>query len=150
MNQSLKLNLPDIDAKLRKGVGGLQIYDSFRKKFVMLTPEEWVRQHFAHYLVNANKVPASLVWLEHEIQYGNVTKRPDISIMDTEMNTWCIVECKAPHIEITEEVFFQVTTYHSIIKPKFIAMTNGLEHFFGMFKPEIKNFVFLKELPLYV
>lgn len=149
MSAILQLNLPSFNVKTRKVPSGLQIYDSFRKKYVALTPEEWVRQHFAHFLTAEKNVPESHIWIEHEIKYGQVKKRPDLTIVDRDMKPWCIVECKAPHIQITEDVFLQWSSYQSVLRAPFGVMTNGVSHYYAEYQPKSQNFVYLKDLPNY-
>lgn len=141
------LGLPPFDAKVRAAEGQIQIFDRFRRKFVMLTPEEWVRQHFANFLVNQCAVPVSLMNIEYQIQYQRLKKRPDITVMDPHRNIWMLVECKAPGVRITEEVLYQTVLYGSVLKPLHIAMTNGSEHIFCAFDPKMKKFVLMSDLP---
>lgn len=143
------LNLPAYDAKVRSIDEQIQIYDAFRKKYFVLTPEEWVRQHFAHYLVDELHYPASRLQLEFQIKYHTKVKRPDIAVLSDDGRTEIIVECKAPDIVLNEDVFLQVSTYHSVLRPRFIVMTNGLQHVVASIQRNASNFVYIESLPPY-
>lgn len=136
-----------MDAKVKRASGVHHIFDRFRKKYVQLTPEEWVRQHFAMALMTTSQVPESLIMLESEIGYGHIRKRPDIVIMNTDQTVWLLVECKAPTITLDEQVWQQTFTYGSVLKPKMMAVTNGLEHIICEFQPEKGKFVLRNGIP---
>lgn len=144
------LNLPIFDVKIRKEAGEVQIFDFVRKKYLKLTPEEWVRQHFVNYLIQEKNVPPSLIKLEYQIKYGKLKKRPDIAVMHPKGYVWLIVECKAPKIPITKNVFDQAIIYFSVEKPEMIALANGLDLVSCSFKPKDENFVFIKDLPNFI
>ena len=139
-----------MEAKVRSASEQIQIFDRFRKKFIVLTPEEWVRQHYIGHLVDAYSVPESLLLIESQIKYGALSKRPDIVVMGSNNRPWLIVECKSVEVSLGPEVFDQVVTYASVLNPKFIGITNGLEHIYFEFQPELKNFVLIKDLPCFV
>jgi hypothetical protein len=141
------LNLPIFDVKVRQEAGQVQIFDVVRKKYLLLTPEEWVRQHFINFLIQEKNVPASLIKLEYQINYGKLKKRPDIAVIHPKGHVWLIVECKAPKISISQKVFDQAKIYFSVEKPELIALTNGLDLVSCWFKPKGKNFVFIRDLP---
>lgn len=140
------LNLPQISAKVRSTGGQLQIFDPIRKKYLVLTPEEWVRQHYIAFLISELKVPSGLIKLEYQIEYGSVTKRPDIAVMHPDGNIWLIVECKAPQIAITEKTFHQAATYFSVERPKQMALTNGLNHVYCKLDEQKNKLFFIKSL----
>ncbi|MEX2597788.1 MAG: type I restriction enzyme HsdR N-terminal domain-containing protein [Salibacteraceae bacterium] len=144
------LNLPFYEVKVRRNEQQIQIFDRFRKKFIALTPEEWVRQHFANYLVNELNYPQSRLHIEFQMKYDRRLKRPDIAVIDDQGKYEILVECKAPHIKLDEAVFLQLTTYFSVLKPSFIVMTNGIHHIIGTHKPNEKNFVYIDTLPAYL
>ena len=120
-----KLNLPDFNIKLRKAEGKVWIFDMIRKKFIVLTPEEWVRQHFIHYLINHLNYPKSLFRIEGSLTYNKLQKRSDILIYDREGKPWMLVECKAPTIKLTQKAFNQVAVYNMTLGAQYIAVTNG-------------------------
>src|SRR5690606_41190461 len=99
----LKLNLPSFDYNLLKEEGKIWILDGIRKKYIVLTPEEWVRQHFIHYLINEKKYPRSLMRIEGGLRYNALQKRSDIVVYDVKGLPWLVVECKAPHEPIRSE-----------------------------------------------
>ena len=125
----------------------IHIYDDFRKKFVVLTPEEWVRQHFAHFLTETLGYPKGRLKMEYEINYHGRVKRPDIGVIDRDGRPFLLVECKAPSVSLTEAVLLQVATYFSIEGGHYLAMTNGLNHIFAQVKPSDSKLVYMKELP---
>jgi hypothetical protein len=136
-----------MEAKVKRASEQIQIFDRFRKKFIVLTPEEWVRQHFAHYLLSHKMVPESALMLESEIKYGKVRKRPDISVVNMNNSIWLVVELKASDVAIDENVWQQALTYGSVLKPKYIGLSNGLTHIFSEFRPELNKYVFINDLP---
>ena len=125
-----KLNLPAY--KFR--ISGTQknntlIFDTFRKKFISLTPEEWVRQHILRFLTEEKSVPEALVSVEAGININRLAKRYDALIFDRNGKPWMIVECKAPSVAINQSVFDQVVAYNQTVKAKYILVTNGLKHY---------------------
>lgn len=145
----LKLNLPDVDLKIKSKENKLFIFDPFRKKDIVLTPEEWVRQHFASYLTVYKKYPVSLTALEKELLLNNTKKRTDIVIYNTMGLPEIIVECKAPSVKISQGTFDQIARYNLKLKAKYLIVTNGLEHYFCQMDFENKQYVFLKDIPNY-
>lgn len=121
-----KLNLPDFNLTIRKEDGKVWIFDIIRKKYIVLTPEEWVRQHFIHYLINHLNYPKSLFRIEGSLTYNKLQKRSDIVIYDREGKPWMLVECKAPNIKLSQKAFNQVAVYNMTIGARFVAVTNGM------------------------
>jgi hypothetical protein len=121
-----KLNLPDFNIRVRKEEGKVWIFDIIRKKYIVLTPEEWVRQHFIHYLINDLNYPKSLFRIEGSLTYNKLQKRSDIVIHDREGKPWMLVECKAPNIKLTQKAFNQVAVYNMTIGARYVAVTNGM------------------------
>jgi hypothetical protein len=121
-----KLNLPEFNITVRKEEGKVWIFDMIRKKYIVLTPEEWVRQHFIHYLINHLNYPKALFRIEGSLTYNRLQKRSDIVIHDREGNPWMLVECKAPNIKLTQKAFNQVAVYNMTIGARFVAVTNGM------------------------
>ena len=146
-----KLNLPEYSFRIQKSEKGLQIFDSIRKKFVALTPEEWVRQNFIQYSISEKKYPASLIAVETGVSYHKLKKRSDITIHDRKGNVWMLIECKAPEVKISQNTFDQVATYNMShkTKTKYLAVTNGLKHYCCEMNYEQGNFRFLNDFPDY-
>jgi len=144
-----KLNLPTYNFKLKSNQNKTLIFDKLRKKYLVLTPEEWVRQHFVQFLIDEKKYPTSLIALEKQLIINNLKKRSDILIFNKKGNHEIIVECKAPTIKITQDTFDQIARYNLKLEAKFLVVTNGLEHFYCKMDFKNKTYIFLKELPNY-
>jgi hypothetical protein len=123
------LNLPSHDFKIKKSEGKVWIFDGVRKKFVVLTPEEWVRQHFIHFLIDRQFYPKSLFRIESGLSYNKLQKRSDILLYDRKGKPWLLVECKSPSIKLTQKAFNQVAIYNMTIGAKYLAVTNGMVHY---------------------
>jgi len=124
----LNLNLPAYDYLLKKEGNQHFIFDTIRKKYVVLTPEEWVRQHFINYLITEYNIPPKYIQIEGGLKYNHRQKRSDILVYDNQLQPLILVECKSSFIEINQEVYFQLQTYNSKINAKYLALTNGLVH----------------------
>jgi len=122
------LHLPPFEHKIRKSDGKVWIFDALRKKYLVLTPEEWVRQHFVHYLIHNLKYPRTLIKLEGGLSYNQLRKRSDIVVFDREGRPWLIVECKAPEETINESTLRQASVYNQTLKASYLVVTNGLRH----------------------
>jgi predicted type IV restriction endonuclease len=144
MNQ---LNLPAFEFKLKKEGGKHHILDLIRKKYVVLTPEEWVRQHFVHFLINDLKYPKTLFKVESGLKFNTLSKRSDILIHDREGKPWMLVECKSPDIKLTQKAFNQVAVYNMTIGAKYLAVTNGMVHFCCVTRGIGAEPEFLKDFP---
>jgi hypothetical protein len=145
-----KLNLPDIAARTRIGKNGKQeIFDEIRKKFVRLTAEEWVRQHFLHFMVSGLGFPATLIVVEASLKYNNLLKRFDILAYTATGKPCLVVECKSPDVEITQAVFDQVAMYNMTLTVDYLAVTNGLSHYFCKIDHINRTYSFLTEIPTY-
>ena len=123
-----KLNLPDFDYKLKKAEGKVWIFDVIRKKFIVLTPEEWVRQHFINYLVTDLKYPRALIKVEGGLKFNQLSKRSDVVVFDRDGNPWMVVECKSPAVALSQESLLQASVYNTSLRAKYITVTNGLSH----------------------
>jgi len=143
------LNLPTYDFRIRELDSKRQIFDAYRKKFVALTPEEWVRQNFARYLVEEKQFPGSLMAIEKGLQVAKRTKRTDIVIYSRSGNPLVIVECKAPEVKITPDVFDQIVRYNITLNANYLIVTNGLEHFCCQLSYSDNSYTFLKDIPEY-
>lgn len=144
----MELSLPAFEYKVRKQNGTPVIYDVIRKKYVALTPEEWVRQHVVHFLIKYKSYPASLIAVEKEIDLYGLRRRFDLVCYDREGTPYLIVECKAPTVELSQKVFDQVFGYNLIMAARYIAVTNGIKHYCGCVDCE-RNFSFLNEIPVF-
>ncbi|PQB07177.1 restriction endonuclease subunit R [Polaribacter filamentus] len=145
----IKLNLPNYNFKLKSKENKTLIFDKLRKKYMVLTPEEWVRQHFVHFLIDKKNYPTSLIALEKQLTINNRKKRTDILVFNTEGTPEIIVECKAPSIKITQDTFDQIARYNLKLKANFLIVTNGLDHFYCKMDFENETYIFLKEIPDY-
>ena len=141
------LNLPAYKYQLKEIDGKLAIFDSIRKKYVVLTPEEWVRQHIIHYLNDDLKYPSSRTNIEGGLRYNSRSKRTDVMIYDNEMAPLVLVECKAPNVKMDEKVVRQLATYNSQCNAKLLITTNGLVTFAVLCKEG--EHAMLQEIPSY-
>ena len=144
-----KLNLPTYNFKIKSNENKTLIFDKLRKKYIVLTPEEWVRQHFVYFLIEEKKYPISLIALEKQLTINNRKKRTDILVFNTAGNPEIIVECKAPSIKITQATFDQIARYNLKLKATYLIVTNGLEHFYCKMDFKNETYIFLKEVPDY-
>ncbi|MCK5079444.1 MAG: type I restriction enzyme HsdR N-terminal domain-containing protein [Bacteroidales bacterium] len=144
-----ELNLPSYEFRLKKDDGQVRIFDEVRKKYVALTPEEWVRQHFIMYLINQKQVPAGLIILEKQLIMNKMSRRPDILIHNRQGEAVMIVECKAPEVNITQDTFDQVARYNSVLSVQYLVVTNGLQHFCCQMDYKGNTYRFLEDIPEY-
>lgn len=121
-----QLNLPEAELRLRKFGESTQIYDAFRKRWVSLSPEEWVRQHFLHFLVDAHHYPKNRIAVEFSLSLHGMKKRADIVVFDSAMQPWMLVECKQADVQLSQAVFDQVARYNLSLHVPFLVVTNGL------------------------
>lgn len=142
-----KLNLPNYQFRIKSNENKLFIFDFIRKKEVVLTPEEWVRQHFLMYLVTEKKYPASLIAVEKKLTINTLTKRTDIVVYNTDGKPAIIVECKAPNVNITQQVFDQIARYNLKLTAQYLIVTNGLHHFYCQIDAENETYLFLEDIP---
>ncbi len=145
----LELNLPAFDINIKKSGNKLTVFDNLRRRFVALTPEEWVRQHFVNYLITEKKYPASLIANEIQINLNNQKKRCDSVIYNRAMQPLVIVEYKSPDIKITQEVFNQIANYNIVLKVEYLIVSNGVNHFCCHMDYEQMKFEYLSDIPLY-
>ena len=144
------LNFPKYNFRFKSNENKTLIFDIIRKKFVVLTPEEWVRQHVLHFLISEKKYPVSLINVEKQLQLNDTVKRYDIVIFNKDGSIYTIVECKAPCIKINQQTFDQIARYNLALKSELLMVTNGLEHYFCTMDFENKKYLFLKDLPEYI
>lgn len=141
------LNFPQVKLRLRKEKSQSQVFDIIRKKYVLLTPEEWVRQHAIHFIIDEKKFPAGLIEIEKQITLFNTTKRVDILVRDKDLKPLLLIECKAVGIELTQTEINQLARYQITIKAPYCMLTNGMKHVVMKLKGD--EVIFLKELPAY-
>ena len=125
------------------------IFDEVRKKYLLLNPEEWVRQNFIHYLNKEKKYPLGLMGVEQMVKYDSLKTRADIVIYNLEGKPNVIVECKAPEVKITQDTFNQIAKYNSQLKVKYLIVTNGMKHFCCQMDYENNKITFLEDVPTY-
>ncbi|MFP4470870.1 MAG: type I restriction enzyme HsdR N-terminal domain-containing protein [Bacteroidales bacterium] len=143
------LNLPAFPFKTRIVGQQEEIFDAVRRKYVILTPEEWVRQHFVHYLVSVKSVPETLIMVEKSLVLNRMVKRADILVYGRSGNPLLMVECKAPLVKITQKTFDQVARYNISLRVPVLVVTNGMEHFCCLIDFEKSSYGFLEEIPDY-
>lgn len=141
------LNLPSYPAKVVKRADKLAIWDILRKKYVSLTPEEWVRQHFIHYMIEYRGYPMGRLANEVQICLNNTLRRCDTVFYHTDLTPRIIVEYKAPHVPITQEVFDQVARYNLVLDVEYLVVSNGIEHFCCQIERSTRQYRFIPELP---
>lgn len=144
-----QLNLPSYSFRFKSKENNTFIFDIVRKKYVVLTPEEWVRQHIVHFLHYDKKYPLSIISIEKQLVLNNLKKRTDIVVFDKEGKPNIIVECKAPSIKISQETFDQIARYNLKLEANFLFISNGIEHFYCFLNHLEEKYEFLKELPSY-
>lgn len=145
----LALNLPSFPLKITNREGKRYIFDTLRKKYVALTPEEWVRQHFTHYLLAYKGYPQGLLANEIQINLNGTRKRCDTVLYRRDLSALMIVEYKAPSVEITQAVFDQITRYNMVLRVKYLIVTNGLQHYCCRIDYRTQTYTFLTSIPDY-
>ena len=143
------LNLPQYAVKVAEKDGKRTIFDDLRRKYVALTPEEWVRQHFVHYLTGHLGYPAGLLANEVELKIGEKKLRCDTLLYNREMKPQMIIEYKAPHIALTQKVIDQISVYNMLLHVDYLVVSNGIQHICCKMDYDSKKYLFLKEIPIY-
>lgn len=141
------LNLPACEVKVRRNGIKKEIFDPIRKRFVALTPEEWVRQHFIQYLMNECHVPPMLIGVEIALKYNGLSKRSDIVVFDRLGQPAMAVECKATSVKIDQKVFDQLARYNMVLNVKYLIVTNGLAHYCCRIDKTGGTYEFLPDIP---
>ena len=142
-----KLNLPEYTFRIRNDEGKQMIFDSIRKKFVALTPEEWVRQNFIQFLKQEKKYPESLMAVEKQIMVNGNQRRFDLLIYRKSGQPHLIAEFKAPNIKITQDTFDQVVRYNMALRVERVVVSNGMQHFVCEIDYANNSYTFLREIP---
>ncbi|MBR4922197.1 MAG: type I restriction enzyme HsdR N-terminal domain-containing protein [Bacteroidaceae bacterium] len=145
----LPLNLPSYPAKIIKCDGKNVIFDPLRQKYVALTPEEWVRQHFVHFLTDFKGFPKGLLANEIQLDLNGTKKRCDTVLFNRDLSARMIVEYKAPNIEITQAVFDQITRYNMVLKVEYLIVSNGIRHYCCKIDYNTMKYTFLPDIPAY-
>lgn len=144
-----QLNFPESNFRLKEDNGKLFILDPSRKKYIVLTPEEWVRQNCLHYLRDTKKYPISLLAVEKGIKINNQNLRYDIVAYNKQATPILLVECKAPGVKIDQSTFDQIAVYNLELKVPFLLVTNGIDHYCCVADFENRKYNFLKEVPVF-
>lgn len=142
-----QLNFPTYSFRFKNSENKVSIFDEIRKKFILLTPEEWVRQHVVHFLINEKKYPKSYINVEKIVVINGMNKRYDIVVFNKDGSIFLLIECKAPEISIDQKAFDQIARYNMILKANYLMVTNGLNHYFCEMNFEKEQYTFLKDLP---
>lgn len=143
-----KLNFPEYEFRINKSIDNkLVIFDPIRKKEVLLTPEEWVRQHIIRFLTDERHFPPSLISVEAGLKVNRLSRRYDLLVYNKEGNPIVLVECKSTTIPINQKTFDQVAAYNLTVKAQYLLISNGITHFFAGFDFRLKKFNFLADIP---
>lgn len=144
-----KLNFTEYTFRFKSSENKTLVFDEIRKKFVVLTPEEWVRINTVQFLLKEKNYPKSLINVEKQLKLNNTVKRYDTVVFNTDGSIFLIVECKAPSVAINQLTFDQIARYNLALEAQYLMVTNGLEHFYCQMDFENERYVFLKEIPNY-
>lgn len=142
-----QLNLPLATLKIRKSENQQQVFDVFRNTFINLTPEEWVRQQLLHYLVDKLQYPQNLISVEKSIDVNGQLRRYDAVIYSRITKPIMVIECKAPNIKLTQDVFDQIHAYNQSLKVDFLLISNGMQHY--CIKMDESSWNFMDKIPKY-
>ena len=145
----IQLTLPPYQIRVKETHGRKQIFDILRRKYVALTPEEWVRQHFIHYLVEHKNYPSSLLANEVSLQIGEKRMRADSVLYDNQLHPRMIIEYKAPNITLTQKVFDQISVYNLLLHVDYLIVSNGMTTYICKMDYEKQTYKFLEAIPNY-
>ena len=143
----MQLNLPPVKVNVRQIEGKYHIFDVIRKKFLVLTPEEWVRQHIVHYLIDHHGYSKSLMLLEGGLKYNRLLKRSDILIYDQNGKPYFLIECKSFEVKLNQKSIEQVAVYNKTIRAQYIMITNGINHYCCNFNSNHKKYETYSDIP---
>ena len=149
MFNPVPLNRPQYPLRIKQDDSGTFIFDEIRKKFLVLTPEEWVRQHLVHFLIIDKKYPRSLIKLEGGLKLNSRQKRTDILIFNNKGQKILLVECKAPSVKISQDTFDQIARYNFVHRVQWLLVSNGMQHYCCEIDFQHSNYRFLEEVPEY-
>ncbi|MFC5683536.1 type I restriction enzyme HsdR N-terminal domain-containing protein [Flavobacterium sp. MAHUQ-51] len=144
-----KLNFPTYNFRFKNSENKMAIFDEIRKKFIILTPEEWVRQHVVRFLLEEKQCPKSLINVEKVLLVNGLRKRYDVVVFNPDGSIQILVECKAPEVKITQMTFDQIARYNMTMKSTYLMVSNGLNHYFCQMDYQNEKYQFLAELPNY-
>lgn len=144
-----KLNFPEFDFSFKSKENKTFIFDPIRKKWLVLNPEEWVRQHCIQFLLKTKNVPLGFIQVEKKLNVNNTEKRYDLVVFKPDHSIDLLVECKSPKVKITQKTFDQIARYNLVLKSDYLMLTNGLNHFFCKMDFEKRKYLFLPDLPNY-
>lgn len=145
----LELNLPSFDIKIANRNGRTSVFDRLRKKYIALTPEEWVRQHFINFLITDKNYPEALIANEMQVNLNRQQKRCDSVVFDREGQPLVIVEYKAPDVNITQKVFDQIARYNIVLRVRYLIVSNGINHYCCLVDYEKQSMSYLEDIPNY-
>lgn len=145
----IPLNLPAYPANIQRDGTKLLIFDELRKKQLVLTPEEWVRQHWIHHLIHGKRYPRSLIKIEGGLTLNNMPRRSDLVVYNTQGQLILLAEFKAPTVKVTQATFEQIARYNMVYRVPLLLVSNGLQHFYCRIHFDEDRFEFLTELPPY-
>lgn len=144
-----ELNFPQFEYRFKSTENKVSIFDVIRKKFIILQPEEWVRQHCVHYLLNTKNYPKSLINVEKELSINGLKKRYDIVIFNSDGSIKLIVECKSYDVKIDQATFDQIARYNLALNAEYLMVTNGINHYYCQMDKNAQCYSFLKDIPEY-
>jgi hypothetical protein len=144
-----ELNFPKFSFRFKNSENKVSIFDTIRKKFVVLQPEEWVRQHCIHYLIKYKGYPESLINVEKELKINHLKKRYDIIVYNKDGSIHLIIECKAPKVEIKQAAFDQIARYNLELNATYLMLSNGINHYYCQMDFDNEKYQFLKDIPDY-
>jgi len=142
-----KLNFPDFQFRFKNSENKIYIFDEIRKKFFLLTPEEWVRQHVVHYFIDVKKYNKSHLSVEKIVKINGLNKRYDLVLHNNNGTIHILVECKEPNVKITQQTFDQIARYNGILKADYLMVTNGIDHYYCKLDYENEVYHFLNDIP---
>ena len=143
----IKIEFPDNILRVRQIAGVQEVFDQIRKKWLVLTPEEWVRQNFVQFLILSNNYPASLIAIEKEIKVGELKKRCDIVVYNRSAMPWMIIECKEMNVKLSDKTLDQILRYHIALPANYLIITNG-SYSLG-YKKEKGQFFQIDDFPVF-
>ncbi|NJB35742.1 type I restriction enzyme HsdR N-terminal domain-containing protein [Croceivirga sp. JEA036] len=141
------LNFPNFEFRFKSTENRLHVFDIIRKKFVVLQPEEWVRQHVVHNLITIKGYPKTLINVEKQLIINGLKKRYDVVVFKPNGSISILVECKAPEVNITQNTFNQIAIYNMNVASDYLMVTNGLQHYYCQMDNKAEKYVFLKDIP---
>lgn len=145
----LELNLPPFEKKITTEGNKCSIFDIIRRRYVALTPEEWVRQHFVHFLIEHKGYPLSLMGNEVSLDLNGMSRRCDTVVFDRSLNPRVIIEYKAPTVKVTQRVFDQICRYNIVLQVDYLIVSNGLDHYCCRVDYASQSYQFLPDIPTY-